>query len=415
MTPGPAGRLAQRLLDLASLHERRVVGLMSGTSSDGVDAALVRIAGSGPGVRVEVVSFLCHAFPSGLADRIAAAPSACVSEIARLGFDLGEAFAEAALAVIAAAGLTPADVHLVGSHGQTVWHEPPPPGRRGDAPRPEAGVRGATLQLGEGDVIAQRTGVVTVSDFRTADVAAGGHGAPLIPLVDWLVFRPRAGARIMLNVGGIANLTRVTPDLEGVRAFDTGPGNALMDAIVAGATGGRERMDRDGARAARGRANEEAVQAFMRHPYFAARPPKSTGKETFGDQAAGDLARLMFPGRPFAAFSDAELSDLLATAAAVTARSVAEAVRSVAAPPEPSEVVVSGGGTRNAALMRMLAEALAPCPVRTLEALGMDPDAKEAMGFAVLANETIAGRPGNLPAVTGASRPVVLGKISAGF
>jgi len=184
---------------------------------------------------------------------------------------------------------------------------------------------------------------------------------------------------------------------------------------VAGATGGRERMDRDGARAARGRANEEAVQAFMRHPYFAARPPKSTGKETFGDQAAGDLARLMFPGRPFAAFSDAELSDLLATAAAVTARSVAEAVRSVAAPPEPSEVVVSGGGTRNAALMRMLAEALAPCPVRTLEALGMDPDAKEAMGFAVLANETIAGRPGNLPAVTGASRPVVLGKISAGF
>lgn len=377
---------------------------MSGTSCDGIDAALVRIEGSGSATRAEVVRFLCHPYPPELRERASAAASAGAPEIARLNFDIGEAFADAALAVIEASGRGPGDVHLIGSHGQTVFHEPP---RDGDG--------GVTLQIGEADVIAQRTGIVTVADFRTADVAVGGHGAPLIPLVDWLLFRPHKGARIMLNLGGIANLTWVTPDVADVRAFDTGPGNALIDEIVGAVTGGLERVDRGGARALRGQPVTPAVEAFLRHPHFRERPPKSTGKEEFGRAAAEELAGMAFPGRSMDGLSEREVDDLLATACAITARSVKDATVLLPASPEPAEVIVSGGGARNLAVMGMLAGLFAPCPICGLDTLGMDPDAKEAVGFAVLANETILGMPGNLPAVTGASRPVVLGKISAGM
>jgi anhydro-N-acetylmuramic acid kinase len=398
-TGGPVGRLH----DIAALRARLVVGLMSGTSCDGIDAALVRVDGSGSGLRAELLAFLCRSYPPELRERARSAGSAGAREIARLNFDIGEAFADAALAVIEAAGLSPAAVHLIGSHGQTVFHEPP------------CGAEaGATLQIGEADVIAERTGVVTVADFRTADVAAGGHGAPLIPLVDWLLFRPREGARVMLNLGGIANLTWVTPDVADVRAFDTGPGNALIDEIVGAATGGLGRVDRGGARALRGQPVAQAVETFLRHPYFSQRPPKSTGRETFGPAAAEELAGMAFPGRTTAGLSEREVDDLLATACAVTARSVKDAMAFLPASPEPADVVVSGGGARNVAVVGMLAELFAPSPVCGLDTLGMDPDAKEAVGFAVLANETILGAPGNLPAVTGASRPVVLGKISAG-
>jgi anhydro-N-acetylmuramic acid kinase len=404
VTQPPTGRLAALLARLAALPERLIVGLMSGTSCDGVDAAVVRVRGGGPAVTVAVEAFLSRPYEPDLRARVLSAGSASTSEIARLDFDVGEAFARAALDAIAQAGLPPGGAHLVGSHGQTVFHEPP-----------RAGRGGATLQLGQADVIALRTGVPTVADFRTADVAAGGHGAPLIPLVDWLLFRPGDGARLMLNLGGIANVTWVTPERDGVRAFDTGPANALIDEIVAAASDGRERVDRNGERALRGRVVEPAVEAFLRHPYFAAAPPKSTGKETFGREAAESLAGLAFPGRRIASLSAGEVDDLLSTAAAATARSVGRAVAFLPASPAPGDLVVSGGGAKNAAVMRMLTEGFAPCPVRTLDAFGMDPDAKEAVGFAVLANETVLGLPGNLPAVTGASRPVVLGKVSAGL
>lgn len=404
MASASAGALVARLERIASLRERRVIGLMSGTSCDGIDAALVRVVGSGRSTQAEVVRFLCHRYPPGLRERASEAACARAPEIARLNFDIGEAFADAALAVIDAAGLGPGDAHLIGSHGQTVFHEPPRDGKTG-----------ATLQLGEADVIAQRTGIVTVADFRTADVAVGGHGAPLIPLVDWLLFRKAGEVRLMLNLGGIANVTYVTDDLDAVRAFDTGPGNALIDEIVGAVTGGLERVDRGGARAARGRPAAFAVEAFLRRPYFLQRPPKSTGRETFGRAAAEELAGIAFPGRPITGLSESEVDDLLSTAAAVTARSVRGALALLPASPQPAEVVVSGGGARNAAVMGMLAGLFAPCPVRGLDALGMDPDAKEAVGFAVLANETVLGMPGNLPAVTNAARPVVLGKISAGM
>jgi len=316
--------------------------------------------------------------------------------------DLGEAFAESALRVVEESGREPGDVDIVGSHGQTVHHEPPTASRGG-----------ATLQLGDGDVIARRVGAVTVSDFRTADVAAGGQGAPLIPLVDWLLFRSRGVPRLMLNLGGIANVTLVSDELADVVAFDTGPGNALLDEIVAAATGGRETFDRDGRRGLAGRPRMDVVDEFLLEPYFAARPPKSTGKELFGEEAARRLCRLVSGGPEPESIGERDLQDLLATAAMITARAVREAAASFA--PEAREVIVSGGGLKNRAVMNHLTALFDPVPVLGLDALGMDPDAKEAVGFAVLANETIEGSPGNVPSATGAPGPVVLGKISTGL
>lgn len=398
------GRLVERLGEIAAADPRLVVGLSSGTSFDGIDAAIVRVSGRGLDLTADLVGFACVPFSDSLRARIAGASNADAGELARLNFDLGAAFADAALEVIAASDCARGDVHLIGSHGQTIYHEPPD-GARG----------GVTLQIGEADVIASRTGTVTVSDFRTADVAVGGSGAPLIPLVDWLLFRDPGEVRILLNLGGIANITYVTPDVYDVRAFDTGPGNALVDEIVGVATGGREPFDRDGARALRGTADAGAVEEFLKHPYFSTVPPKSTGKEVFGPDAARELARLAGRGRSIARLEDREIDDLLATAAAVTARSVREAVRFLPAEPSIGRVVASGGGVRNRAIMAALVELFAPIPVVDLSELGMDPDAKEAVGFALLANETIAGRPGNVPAATGAARPVVLGKLSPGF
>ena len=410
MTISP-GRLVDRLASIATKPERLVVGLMSGTSFDGVDAALVRISGRGRHLEAELVRFVCFPFGDHLRCRIGAAPVVAAPDIARLDFDLGDAFADAALAVIESAGLTPAGVDLIGSHGQTVWHDPP--SDRSGSPGPWR--RGATLQIGQPDVIAARTGIVTVADFRTADVAAGGSGAPLIPYVDWLLFREPSEERLLLNVGGIANVTYVVDDIDRVVAFDTGPGNALTDEIARCASGGAESMDRGGERALRGVVSEEAVARFLERPYFRKPPPKSTGKEMFGAEAARDLALRTFGGRGVEDLDAREVDELLATATAITARSVADARSFLPVQSELSRVIVSGGGVRNAALMSMLAALFAPTPVESLAAHGMDPDAKEAVGFAILANETLMGRPGNVPAATGASRPVVLGKLSVGL
>jgi anhydro-N-acetylmuramic acid kinase len=398
------GRLVERLEAIVAAEPRLVVGLSSGTSFDGIDAALISARGFGPELEVELLHFACAPFSDSMRTRIARSREASAEEVARLNFDLGVAFGDAALAAIAAAGLTPSDVHLVGSHGQTIYHEPP-----------EGERTGVTLQIGEADVIAARTGLVTVSDFRTADVAAGGSGAPLIPLADWLLFRDPDEVRLLVNLGGIANVTYVTPEAAGLVAFDTGPGNALLDEILGLATGGADRFDRDGERALRGRPDTRAVEEFLKHPYFSTAPPKSTGKETFGSEAVRDLARLAGHGGSIAELDVGAVDSLLATAAAVTARSVRNAMRFLPEEPAIARVAVSGGGVRNGAVMSMLSELFAPCPVVSLSELGMDPDAKEAVGFALLANETVAGRAGNVPAATGAARPVVLGKLSPGF
>ncbi len=402
--------LGEKLHEIASLDERLVIGLSSGTSCDGIDAALVSIRGHGDDVRVELLSFVCVPFELSLRGRIARSPSSDAPELTRLNFDVGEAFAAAALELAAGSGHSISDFHLIGSHGQTVYHDPPSGGRSG-----------ATLQMGEADVIARRTGVPTVADFRTADVAAGGSGAPLVPLVDWLLFRRSAEAQVFLNVGGIANLTYVTERFEDVLAFDTGPGNALVDEIVRTSTGRAAAIDDGGRLAMGGTGDSRAVDAFLTHPYFAAAPPKSTGKEMFGREATDRLAELVHPGSDIGALDNDGLSDLLATAVSVTARSVQGAFAFLPKDAAPTRVVVSGGGMRNRALMTELARLLEPCPVLALDdpdmdpGLRMDPDAKEAVVFAVLADRAVAGEPGNVPAATGASGRVVLGKISSGM
>lgn len=386
----PADPLAA-LLALRDVAPRRIVGLMSGTSADGVDAALVEVAGAGEGTRVRLVTFLTRPYAPALRARVLGLGEASAAELLDLHYHLGEEFARAALAVIEPAGRRGEAVHLVGSHGQTARHRP-----RAGAP---AG-RGATLQVGEPAVIAELTGLPVVADFRPRDVAAGGEGAPLVPLVDWLLFRVPGRVRACLNLGGIANVTVLGDRLETVRAFDLGPANMPLDAVVQAWTGDAELFDRDGARAAAGRVDERLLAELLRHPFLAAPPPKSTGRETFGQAFVTPLLS-RFAGRE---------ADLLATLTRFVADAVAGGLRRHVTG-GIDELLVSGGGARNRTLMRALRESLAPIPVRALDEVGMDPDAKEAVAFAVLANETLFGRPGNLPAATGAAGPRVLGKI----
>lgn len=396
--------LSDRIDDIASARERLVIGLSSGTSFDGIDAVLVRLSGRGDDVRADLVSFLCEPFDRLLRGRISGAATLTAPELTRLSFELGEAFASAAMAVVAQARVAPRDVRLIGSHGQTVFHE-----------HPESGRPGVTLQIGEADIIARRTGLTTVSDFRVADVAAGGSGAPLVPLVDWLLFRKPGVRQIFLNVGGIANITCVTERLEDVVGFDTGPGNALIDETIRMAIGDPGAIDDDGRRALSGDVDQRAVEVFLTDAYFSLPPPKSTCRRMFGREAALRLTDLVHRGRGPDSLTDRELNDVLATAARVTAQAVADSLRFLPPGPEVSRVVVSGGGVRNGAIMAELEALLAPTPVTCFDQHGQGADAKEAVAFAVLADRTLAGMPGNVPAVTGAAHPVVLGKISTGM
>jgi anhydro-N-acetylmuramic acid kinase len=381
-----------RLLALRELPARRVVGLMSGTSADGIDAALVEIEGAGKTTRARLLAFTTHPFDAPLRARVLAAGEVATPELLDLHYRLGEEFAAAALEVIAPARDRGLAVHLVGSHGQTVRHRPRASGPDG---------RAATLQIGEPAVIAERTGLPVIADFRPHDVAAGGEGAPLVPLVDWLLFQAADRTRACLNLGGIANVTVLDAAVERVRAFDLGPANMPLDLVVAAWTRGAEAFDRDGARAAAGRVDAGLLAELMGHPFLALAPPKSTGREAFG-RVFVDPLLARFRGRE---------ADLLATLTRFVAEAVAHGLRRFG-PPRLDEVLVSGGGARNRTLMGALAEALAPAAVRSVETAGMDPDAKEAIAFAVLANETLFGHPGNLPGATGAAGPRVLGKIS---
>lgn len=386
----PQGDPLLRLLHLRTLPSRLVVGLLSGTSADGTDAALCQIFGSGEETRIEVRSFSTTPFPRPLRERIFALSDANAMELCDVDVLLGEAFAAAACEVVAAAGIALDDVHLVGSHGQTAVHHPR-----------SAGKLGATLQIGEAAVIAERTGLPVISDFRVRDVAAGGEGAPLVPLVDYLLCRKPGVRRALQNIGGIANVTLVGDTLDSVVAFDNGPGNMALDAVVRAASGGGEAFDMDGARAARGQIDGALLSELHQHPYLAHALPKSTGRELFGkDFAFPLLAR--YERRP---------DDLLATLTRFTAEVIARSYRELL-PAPPAEIYVSGGGALNTTLMGHLAQLLAPRPVATSAALGIDPKAKEAIAFAVLANETLFGRPGNIPAATGARGPRVLGNVT---
>ena len=374
-----------------------VVGLMSGTSVDGVDAVVADFTArpdGRPGIRQR--AFLTVPYPGRLRDEILAVASGearSARDLCHLDHAVGKAFAEAAVAVLAEAGLAPGQVDLVGSHGQTLHHEP-------DV--------GETLQLGEPVWIAAAARAPVVSDFRRADMALGGQGAPLVPLFDALFLRHEDRGRALLNLGGIANVT-VLPagrGMEGVIAFDTGPGNLLVDEFVRRATGGKLTMDEGGRMAAAGTVDEELLAGFLEHPYFLEAPPKSTGREVFGAAFVGlTLGEWARRGE--------SMEDLVATLTAFTAASVASAVHRFVLPEvRVEEMLVSGGGVHNATMMAWIARELPEVRVCSLESEGFSSDAKEALAFALLARETVCGRPGNVPAATGARGPAILGKVT---
>jgi len=376
------------IVRLLAKKKKRVVGLMSGTSLDGIDAALVDIDGCGADARVALVDFRTTPYSAAQREEIHALFSGDAASLCQGNFLLGGWFADAARAI---AGNEPID--LVGSHGQTVWHQPP---------SMHSGIA-STLQLGEPAVIAARTGVVTVGDFRVADVARGGEGAPLLPFADWLLFRAPGRVRALQNIGGIANVALVSDDRDATLAFDNGPGNVMVDALMPAASNGAESIDRDGGFSARGRVQEDLVSELMRDDYLAQPPPKSTGRERYGKPATLAWA---------ARHADRAPLDLLATVVAFAARAIADSYRRFLLQRGAiDEVLVSGGGAHNQTLMAELARSLAPIPVRPFAAGGIDADAKEAVAFALFAVQTIHGDVANLPSVTGADRATILGKI----
>jgi anhydro-N-acetylmuramic acid kinase len=385
------------LREILEKDERLVIGLNSGTSVDGVDAALVKLRGGGLDTRVILQAFITHAYPPGIKEFIlerSIAGSGAVDDICRLNVVLGEIFASAALDLVAQAGLQPSDIDLIGCHGQTVHHLPNEAELFGFPAR-------STLQLGEPSTIAKRTGIMTVGDFRPADMAVGGQGAPLVPYFDFVVFRSDQESRALLNIGGIANVTFLPRGggVDQVVALDSGPGNMIIDALAQQHF--RQPVDYDGDLARSGAINRGLLARLLSHPYFEQPLPKSTGRELFG----GPFLR---------EFRTAKLSpqDALATATALTAESIARAVERYPPPGiRISRLIVSGGGANNLFLFGLLREALPAIKMETSEVYGVPTDAKEAMCFALLANETINGRASNVPSCTGAAEPTVLGKI----
>ena len=378
------------------------IGVMSGTSLDGISACVVRFnerptpdseRPTPNGVAFDLLAFEVIEYSHQQREHLLnAMQKGTAQEYCRLAFDLGGWLADAATAVIREAGVPREEVRAIGSHGQTLWHEAPH----------------STWQIGESAVIAERLGIDVVSDFRVRDVAAGGQGAPLVPIADALLFASREW-RALQNIGGIGNVTVVPPggNFDGVRAFDTGPGVGVVDAVVR-MLRPELRFDRDGTLGSAGTPVEEVLDELLAHPYFSAAPPKSTGRELFTPDYVAQLVKRCRAVRPKC--SD---EDIIATATALTARSIGDAYRRFM--PEPvNEVLASGGGSKNLALMDMLRSGLAPMQVRRFDEVFFDGEAKEAVAFALLAKLFIDGRPGNVPSATGAAGPRILGKLTPG-
>ena len=394
------------LEEIRSKPVRRVVGLMSGTSVDGIDAAVVEIGGTDEAPEVRLVAFEDRPWPEEVRKQIFPLfrpETATVDKIGYMNFLMGEIYAQSVVSVVEKAGLTLADIDLIGSHGQTIWHAPEVCGKDGFPVS-------FTVQIGEGSVIAARTGVPTVSDFRVADMAVGGQGAPLVPFSEYLLYR-RPGETILLqNIGGIGNMT-VLPGDEGpeaVYAFDTGPGNMIIDAVVSALTGGEKTYDASGAMASEGKVDQELLAMLQQDPYYSMPLPKTTGRELFGVQ----YVEKILDYRREHGLSDA---DLLATVTDLTAWSIVDAyARYVLPKRQATELVVGGGGSYNATLLGFMRERFAPygVKVRTQEDLGWSSDAKEAVAFAIMADCCVRERPNVLPSVTGAKTAAIMGKIS---
>ena len=361
----------------------RVCGVMSGTSLDGIDVAIVDIQGK----RVEPVAFRTHPYPAARAQ----SPAGCLQRVRRSlapEFSIGRVVRGSDSSKPAEAPESRSNrCRSAGLHGQTIFHEGKPIEYLG---RNIA----STLQIGEAAVVAERTGLRVISNFRERDIAAGGQGAPLVPYVDYLLFRHRTIGRVALNIGGIANITVIRAPAGNVRAFDTGPGNMAIDALVSRLTSGKKTYDDKGRIAQSAKVSEALLRTLKAEPYFKLKPPKTAGRAQFGESF---VSRLVATGLP--------LPSLIATATELTAITIAEAI-----PKTALEIVVAGGGVHNDTLMNRLRDHLAPRKLRLSSDFGIDPDAKEAIAFAVLAYEALRRRPANLPSATGARHAVLLGK-----
>jgi len=373
---------------------------MSGTSLDGIDVAIIDITGAGFRAKISVLTSHSVPYPRKIREALLAVSNNANSftgDISRLNFMLGELYAEALEETAERAEIPIDSIKLIGCHGQTIFHE-------GQGAQYLGKRVSSTFQIGESSVISERLGIDVISNFRERDMAAGGKGAPLVPYLDYMLIRHRGRGRVAVNIGGIANLTAIPPNTntDRVIAFDTGPGNMVIDQLVTRITANGQTFDRDGAMAAAGEADPKLLAKLLRDKFFRAKPPKTAGREQYGSEFVSKLL-------------DTELSseDLIATATALTAESIALGVRNFVLPEmRVDEIFVSGGGTHNPTLMRLLRKAMDPIPVMETSEVGLDVDAKEAIAFAVMAYETAHLRPSNIPMATGAKRSVVLGKMT---
>ena len=462
--------MLNELLRLQHKNPKKVIGLMSGTSADGVDACLVEISGNGIHTKINILGFETYPYDETTRSSILEAcnpETGTVDKVCQLNFHLGKLFANAAISIANKAHIPIKDIDLIGSHGQTIYHIPNPEtiskskvrsnnyvtvhphlnlphrstelttksrggiqGNNEYSPPLVGGVRGggellhnfkgetwdlphirSTLQIGEPSVIAQETGVTTVADFRQRDIAAGGQGAPLVPYVDFILFRDKERGRALQNIGGIANVTILPKNcsINDVIAFDTGPGNMIIDRITELVTNTTQHFDEGGKLAERGKIHDSLLATLLTHPYLSKPPPKTTGREEFGISFADNLYK-------DAIHSGIKDLDILATVTAFTAHTIADSYKQwILSKHYLSEVILSGGGSHNSTLIKFLRQYLKPTiQVHTIDKYGISPNTKEALAFAILANETISGNPNNVPSATGAREAIIMGKIIPG-
>ena len=396
----------ENLIRLREKDSRNVIGLMSGTSFDGIDACLVKITGNGLSTEIEIIEFETYPYKEEIRELIFDASkeqTGRVDKICQLNFTLGKLFADAAGQIAEKSSIPISDIDIIGSHGQTIYHI------SSLKEKADKKVR-STLQIAEPSVIAQETGVTTVGDFRTRDIAAGGEGAPLVPYADFILFGKDGIGRAVQNIGGIANVTFLPAgcSINEIIAFDNGPGNMIIDRFAEIITEGKLKYDKDGELASKGKLNQDLLERLCSHPYLSIPPPKSTGREDFGIQFSDNLYEELKR-------DNVDFLDTITTVTVFTAKSISDSYRKYIQPSyKLSEVVMSGGGVYNPILFQFLKEYLENINIRKVEEFGIPSDAKEALAFAILANETICGNPGNVPSATGARERVVLGKIIPG-
>lgn len=386
---------------LREKESRVIIGLMSGTSADGVDASIVRIKGHAKDSKIELIYHYHYEYQKEIKElihRLFDLEKTSIPFLSNMSFLLGEIFADTAIEAIKESGLSQNDIDLIASHGQTVFHSPYPQ-KLG-----EFQIR-STLQIGEGSVIAEKTGITTICDFRVRDMAVGGQGAPLVPFADWVLFTSEEFTRGILNIGGIANITILPKDanIDDVLAFDTGPGNMVIDEFVREISNGELNFDRDGSIARKGKVSSKLLEILLSHPYFNLSPPKSTGREIFGRLFTINLYKR---GKSLG-LSD---EDIVATATALTATTIANSIKQFGI----EELIIGGGGVYNSYLIELIKNSLPGIRIKTHEDFGIPNQAKEALAFAILANEVVFNSPNNVPSATGAKKKVILGKIIPG-